>query len=138
MICTRTLVRDDRAARIVITKTGGIMKKVIISGILVLLIALLCMGCIFRSSNINCTQPIDNQFGDQYFKTAIALIELHKVRYGEYPEKLRDLKFAGDWDKGVLHCVEYEKVGAGYKLEVTEGWAGKPKLKYPEDFWQGL
>jgi hypothetical protein len=30
------------------------------------------------------TRPLDNMFGDQVFKTTVALIELHKVRYGKY------------------------------------------------------
>jgi hypothetical protein len=37
----------------------------------------------------------DNMFGDQHLKTAVALIELHKVRYGKYPDSLRDLRFTG-------------------------------------------
>ena len=27
------------------------------------------------------TEVMDKKFGDQYFKTAISLIELHKIRY---------------------------------------------------------
>ena len=114
------------------------MKKSVIFLIAALFILVFTMSCACRPPSINYTKPIDNQFGDQFFKTAIALIELHKVRYGEYPEKLRDIKYIGDWDKGALNCVEYEKVGDGYKLEVVKGWAGKPDLKYPPEFWQGL
>jgi hypothetical protein len=33
-------------------------------------------------------------FGDQHFKTAIALVELHRVRTGTYPSSLRDIKSA--------------------------------------------
>jgi hypothetical protein len=39
------------------------------------------------------TGGVDAQFGDQHFKTAISLIELHKIRTGGYPESLKDLKF---------------------------------------------
>jgi hypothetical protein len=35
----------------------------------------------------------DAKFGDQNFKSAIAIIELHKVRFGSYPNTLADLKF---------------------------------------------
>ena len=38
---------------------------------------------------------LDNEFGDQHLKTSVALIELHKVRYGRYPDSLSDLKFTG-------------------------------------------
>jgi hypothetical protein len=31
------------------------------------------------------TRGPDNLFGDQHLKTAVALIELHKVRFGKYP-----------------------------------------------------
>ena len=44
------------------------------------------------------TEPLDRKFGDQHLKTAVALIELHKVRYGEYPETLDDLTYTGEWD----------------------------------------
>ena len=33
----------------------------------------------------------DAQFGDQHFKTAISLLELQKLRFGTYPEGLKDV-----------------------------------------------
>jgi hypothetical protein len=114
------------------------MKKGSLYIILALTVILAFTSCVFRPPSFNCTQAFDNEFGDQYFKTAIALIELHKIRYGEYPEKLRDLKFVGEWDQLALQSVAYEKVGEGYILEVTRGWTGKPNLTYPPEFWQGL
>lgn len=80
----------------------------------------------------------DNAFGDQHFKTAISLIELHKTRYGQYPENLDDIKFAGDWDAMALQSVKYTKSAEGYDLDVVNGWVGQPELKYPDEFWQGL
>jgi len=80
----------------------------------------------------------DQQFGDQHFKTAIALIELHKVRVGEYPNNLSELKFTGAWDGIALQNVEYEKVEVGYTLSVTRGYIGEPTLNYPPEFWEGL
>ena len=32
------------------------------------------------------TRPFDNMFGDQHLKTTSALVELHKLRYGRYPQ----------------------------------------------------
>jgi|ERR1041385_8937295 len=80
----------------------------------------------------------DQKFGDQHFKTVISLIELHKVRFGEYPSSLKDLKFTGEWDQLALNSVEYKRVGNGYELNVTKGWVGKPELRYPDEFWRGL
>ena len=80
----------------------------------------------------------DAKFGDQHFKTAIALIELHKVRQGSYPATLKDLQFTGEWDAIALSAVEYTKLEQGYELYVTRGWVGQPKLSYPREFWQGL
>ena len=80
----------------------------------------------------------DAKFGDQNFKTAISLIELHKVRFGEYPRTLQDLQFVGDWDKIALSAVEYARVDSGYSLDVTRGWVGKPTLHYSSEFWHGL
>jgi len=83
-------------------------------------------------------QQADAMFGDQHFKTAIALVELYKVRHGTYPEALSDLDFVGDWDKGALMAVEYHRLPDGYELNVTHGWVGRPTLRYPAQFWNGL
>lgn len=80
----------------------------------------------------------DAKFGDQHFKTAIALIELHKVRFGEYPSALSDLKFTGDWDTLALQSVKYERLSTGYSLDLVRGWVGKPELTYPDEFWRSL
>jgi hypothetical protein len=49
---------------------------------------------------------LDNQFGDhQHLKTTVALLALHKVRYGKYPDSLADLKFTGLWDQIALQRV---------------------------------
>ena len=85
------------------------------------------------------TRTFDNMFGDQHLKTAVALIELHKVRYGTYPKSLSEIRFTGDWDQGSLLCVRYYPApdGSKYCVEVVRGWIGKPSLEYPPEFWQG-
>jgi hypothetical protein len=50
---------------------------------------------------------LGNEFGDQHLKTTVALVELHKVRYGKYPDSLSDLKFTGQWDQIALQSVRY-------------------------------
>jgi hypothetical protein len=95
------------------------------------LICVSLSGCDFQ-------KEADQKFGDQHFKTAIALIELHKVRSGEYPNSLADLKYVGEWDQIALGSVRYKRAGTGYELDVVRGWVGKPELRYPEDFWKGL
>ena len=81
----------------------------------------------------------NQQFGDQHFKTAIALIELHKTRFGEYPATLDSIKYTGDWDKIGWTSVKYEKLDSGYVLDLTDGPMGKPNsLSYPDEFWKGL
>ena len=84
------------------------------------------------------TKQADAQFGDQNFKSAIALIELHKVRFGSYPDQLSDLKFTGQWDQIWMSAVRSTKLADGYELEVVRGWVGTPELSYPPEFWQGL
>lgn len=105
------------------------MNLIRISAALVLAVAL--AGCDFQ-------KEADAKFGDQHFKTAISLIELHKVRTGSYPATLKELQFTGDWDQIALSSVEYAKLESGYELNVTRGWVGKPTLIYPKEFWQGL
>ena len=85
------------------------------------------------------TKGPDNLFGDQNLKTAVALIELHKVRYGKYPGSMRDLKFTGQWDQMAQQSVAYY-VSADrthYYVEVERGWVGKPSLQMSAEFWQG-
>ena len=103
--------------------------------IILTLSTLLFTGCGLKKFE----EQANQQFGDQHFKTAIALIELHKVRFGEYPASLDSLKFVGDWDKIIWGSVKYEKLDTGYELDLTNGWVGKPNtLEYPAGFWKGL
>src|SRR5260370_38654772 len=53
------------------------------------------------------TRPFDNMFGDQHPKTAVPLVELHKVRYGRYPKTLHNLPFLGAGDQIVLDALDY-------------------------------
>ena len=97
----------------------------------VLSVAIVLSGCAFQ-------QAADRKFGDQDFKTAIALIELHKIRFGEYHSSLKELKFVGEWDAIALDGVSYKRLDNGYELNAVKGWVGKPELKYPPEFWRGL
>ena len=85
------------------------------------------------------TRNADNTFGDQNLKTAVALIELHKVRTGRYPASLQDLRFTGQWDQLAIHSVSYvsNADGTAYYVEVERGWAGKPTFTMPAEFWRG-
>ena len=80
----------------------------------------------------------DAKFGDQHFKTAVALIELYRIRHGDYPPSLDQLDFVGDWDRIALSSVKYERLPDGYALDLVRGWVGKPEVSYPPDFWRGL
>ena len=84
-------------------------------------------------------QGPDAKFGDQHLKTSVALIELHKTRFGRYPKSLRDLKYLGDWDPIHVQAVKYRANddGSKYCVVVVQGWIGKPDLKMSDDFWQG-
>src|SRR3954447_12523664 len=81
----------------------------------------------------------DVQFGDQHLKTSVALIELHRVRYGKYPKDLRELTFTGAWDPIAVNSVWYRanESQTRYCVEVERGWIGKPRLTMPPEFWQG-
>lgn len=96
-----------------------------------LILAIALAGCDFK-------KEADAKFGDQHFKTAISLIELHKVRNGSYPATLGELQFTGEWDQIALSSVEYKKLESGYELNITRGWLSKPTITYPKEFWQGL
>lgn len=81
----------------------------------------------------------DVKFGDQHLKTAVSLIELHKVRFGRYPKSLSEIKYLGDWDKIHTGSVRYKSnmEQDKYCVEVAVGWIAKPELNMPDEFWQG-
>lgn len=107
---------------------------------LVLLISVISIGFSVRSFfATGFSAQADQQFGDQHLKTAVALIELHKLRYGTYPATLSELTFTGDWDQLALNSVSYtpNDERTRYYIEVERGWVGKPTLELPDAFWQG-
>jgi hypothetical protein len=84
-------------------------------------------------------------FAEQNFKAAIGNIELHKIRFGRYPETLRDLKFLNALDSSFIGSVEYRKLENGYELNIKQTYASLSgnsditvALTYPDEFWQGL
>ena len=84
-------------------------------------------------------QNFDKDHADQCFKRAISLIELHKIRFGSYPNTLSDsdfTEFMGGWDKSIYHRVRYSKVEEGYELDINSEEVSE--LEYPLIFWSGL
>lgn len=77
-------------------------------------------------------------FADQHFKTAVAVIELHRTRFGYYPESLAELKFLGDWDLAALQDVEYRRLEDGYELNLTGPRFSAALVSYPNEFTRGL
>lgn len=99
------------------------------------------MVVIFTSCDfLNFADEANSKFADQYFKTAVAQIEIYNIRYGHFPETLDSLTFLGDWDKMIFTSVDYERLENGYRLDAVFGIIkGKPSdLNYPKEFWQGL
>jgi hypothetical protein len=118
-------------------RRGLLIAGSVVGGLLILLLVGYLVVRSIIASGI--TKGPDNIFGDQHLKTAVALVELHKVRYGKYPDTLRDLKFTGQWDQLALQSVAYfpNADRTGYYIEVQRGWVGKPSLEMPEEFWRG-
>ncbi len=120
-------------------RSSGLLKIIfIVSGgsLVLILIGVIVFHSILATG---ITRRFANMFGDQHLKTAVALIELHKVRCGRYPDALRDLKFAGEWDEIALTSVRYypSPDRKAYYIEVERGWMGKPDLAMPTEFWKG-
>lgn len=121
-------------------RTGRKWKLTCAGLALAFIVLLVCGYFLFRyviATGI--TRGFDNQFGDQHLKTAVALIELHKIRNGRYPDSLRDLQFQGGWDPLALNSVSYypNPARTAYYLEVNRGWIAKPDLQMPPEFWRG-
>jgi hypothetical protein len=113
-----------------------LIAAIVVGSLLVALSGLLAIRALIASG---ITRGPDYMFGDQHLKSSLALIELHKVRYGKYPDRLSNLKFIGQWDEIAINNVSYYPNAdrTAYYLEVERGWIGKPNLVVPEEFWQG-
>jgi len=114
----------------------------IIGGAIVLLV-LLCFGAMWVMfslvKNTTVVKAADITFGDQHLKTVVALVELHRVREGQYPATLDELKFTGQWDEIHINAVAFcsSADGESYFVEVQRGWMGKPVLTPNKEFWNG-
>ncbi|MBO9703479.1 MAG: hypothetical protein J7604_24945 [Sporocytophaga sp.] len=82
---------------------------------------------------------------DMEFKKAIAQIELHRLRYGHYPDSLSELKFLSSMDSSMISNVDYTRLDSVYELNLKmesvslDSKETTPiKLKYPAEFWAGL
>ena len=99
----------------------------------VVVFLLLLTGCEFLFQD-----GADEKIGARNFKSASALIELHNVRNGIYPNTLDQLEYLGDWDAIWHGAVNYTKTEDGYNLFVERGWVGKPELSLFRSFREGL
>jgi hypothetical protein len=120
-------------------KKKRIIGFLIAGSVLILVLVIVCFVLAVRFvSEHGLTEPIDRKFGDQNLKSTVALLELHKVRFGKYPDSLKDLKYTGEWDKLWLNGTSYYPSSdrLSYYVEVHRGWVGKPTLVMPEGFWQ--
>lgn len=118
-------------------------KQLLIVLIIVIVLGAIAVAAVANTftalSQFGSASGVDQLFGEQHLKTVVALLELHKTRYGVYPASLDDLKFTGQWDQAALMNVRYSPNPdrTAYYVEVTRGWLGRPELTLPAEFWQG-
>jgi len=91
----------------------------------------------FRKSS---HKTFDRGYEENNFNQSIALIEMHKIRFGDYPKTLYDKtfrQFLSSQDKRIAHTsVMYYKRENGYELHLNSQDA--IQLEYPTEFWNGL
>jgi hypothetical protein len=117
---------------------------IIIAGIIIVVcvcifLYAITLSGVFTNLGSNIVNMSDQKFGDQHFKTTVALVELHHIRHGVYPADLSELEYIGDWDMLALSSVEYfvSESRSAYCITVTRGWIGQPDLTFPSDFFNG-
>lgn len=98
---------------------------------------LVCVISLSACDPMSLMPGAQQKFADQGFKTMIALVELHRIRTGAYPNELTEIRFTGDWDPIYQQFVTYKKLDKGYKLDVKDQKLAK-SMVYPRDFWSGL
>jgi hypothetical protein len=109
---------------------------------------LLLSACIPDNIKEQMNEGLSNanqMMADWEFKTAIAQIELHKVRNGNYPNSLSELKFLSAMDSSMFSYVDYTRLDSVYELNLNmefPSFDGKKtkrvNLQYPPEFWKGL
>ncbi|MEI9917458.1 MAG: hypothetical protein WDO14_01500 [Bacteroidota bacterium] len=111
------------------------------------ILAVVLVSCIPDSAKQQINQQVtelQKMMADQQFTKGIAFIELHKVRYGSYPESFKDLKFLSAMDSTMSSQLDYKRLENGYELNIKGVFmniSGDPSpvtLKYPAEFWEGL
>ncbi len=82
---------------------------------------------------------------DMEFKKAISLIELHKLRSGQYPDSLQQIQFLSAMDSSMFTYVNYKRLDTAYELNCHMEFPSfddkgtvRIKLHYPAEFWKGL
>jgi len=78
------------------------------------------------------------QEADQWFKTGIALVELHRIRFGAYPSSLDELAYLGTRDRAAVAGLRYERLAEGYALEIVMPRGSAVHISYAADFWRRL
>ena len=98
-------------------------------------------GALFQSAETEWSNMAVH-LSDRELKCAVAQLELHRLRYGHYPQTLQDLRFLSQLDQSIVVNVAYfpNRELTGYYVEIRNGLNGlssAPKLEYPDEFWQG-
>lgn len=110
-------------------------------------VVVLCTGCFtddVKKKMDSAIKQSQDMFADQQFKAALYNIEMHKLRFGSYPDSLRQLRFLS-MDSSSIMAMDYQKLDSGYALNFTGKYASLSgqtdvtvSLNYPDEFWQGL
>jgi hypothetical protein len=120
------------------------MKNIIIPVVFILLMTS-CIPDDIKDKMNKGMAGAQQMMADWEFKKAISQIELHKLRNGNYPNSLRELKFLSAMDSSMFNFVEYTRRDSVYELNLKMKFSsidGKEikeiHLKYPPEFWKGL
>ncbi len=120
---------------------------------IVVIIVILLQSCLNKEEKENIERLLNSGIvsaqklvADQNFKTTINLIEVYKLRFGDYPENLNAIKYIGYQDSSAYKSLEYIRLENGYTLNLkmdlinVKGDTVKEgiSINYPEEFWQGL
>lgn len=98
---------------------------------------LLLAACDISMENSS-MEDLNKSLAKSSFTAAIQLLELHKIRNGEYPASLSELKYVGSFDKESLGFVRYERSGDGYNLYIHKTWSSNSELEFNSRFKNGL
>lgn len=107
--------------------------------ILVIVIAIMIARVVRMAERLSSPETHSRIVAPMAMQRMKGLVELHALRYGEYPSELSDMRFLSDFDRGSMTWLQYLPAldRSAYYLGYRGDIDGIESLGLPPDYWEG-